>query len=195
MKQFLKNDTNHQYAGARPKIYEPQSRTPEPSDNHDSAKYNTRNPTELPDFVQDHLVIEQCYLSDKSPSNISGIEVDNLPDFALNSVKNRHLNRYLDDQWKKNHDSSSDLSFDLTDHLVKGPATNVSHPTSLDLPKLNIIDGESADVPESLGKITKKKNFFLSGKSNLIFFFLLKVFHSIYKFHEVLNQILKQWHP
>ncbi|XP_014219821.1 uncharacterized SDCCAG3 family protein [Copidosoma floridanum] len=153
LKQFLKNDknpANHQYAGARPKVYESQSRTLEPNENHDTGKY-PRNPTELPDFVQDHLVIEQCYLGDKVSSNVSSGEVDNLPDFALNSVKNRHLNRYLDDQWKKNNESSSDLSFDLTDHLDKSLATNVSHPSSLDLPKLDTIDGESADVPESLG--------------------------------------------
>ncbi|XP_032455055.1 uncharacterized protein LOC100121057 isoform X1 [Nasonia vitripennis] len=156
LKQFLKNDnqTNHQFAGARPKVYESQSRTPEPSENHDKGKY-PRNPTELPDFVQDHLVIEQCFLSDKASSNMASVEVDNLPDFALNSVEQRHI-RYLKshsapcDRWKKNSEGSGDLSFDLTDHLDKGPS-NSPHPSSLDLPKLDVIDGELADVPESLG--------------------------------------------
>jgi hypothetical protein len=152
LKQFLKNDnqTNHQFTGARPKLYEPQSRTPEPNENHDTGKY-PRNPTELPDFVQDHLVIEQCYLGDKASANIGNIEVDNLPDFALNSVEKKHL-RHLSGQWNKSTEAATDISFDLTDHLDKDCLTNSSHQSSLDFPKLDVIDGESADVPESLGK-------------------------------------------
>lgn len=157
LKQFLKNDNqpNHQFAGARPKVYEPHSsRTPEPNDSQDTSKY-PRNPTELPDFVQDHLVIEQCYLGgDKAASSIASVEVDNLPDFALNSVgKQRHMRYHGGDQWttKSAEGSSADRSFDLTDHLDKGPILNPSHPSSLDLPKLDVIDGEAADVPESLG--------------------------------------------
>lgn len=41
----------------------------------------TEYPSVLPDFVQDHLVIEQCYL------NLDGVnkpDLDNLPDFTLN---------------------------------------------------------------------------------------------------------------
>ena len=161
LKQFLKIDnqtTNQQYAGARPKVYEPQSRTtPEPTENHDTGKY-PRNPTELPDFVQDHLVIEQCYLGDNASSNMKSVEVDNLPDFALNNVEKRHI-RYLNDHWKKNPENATDLSFDLTDHLDKNSTINPSNSNSLELPKLDVIDGESADVPESLGKLM------LSGQS------------------------------
>lgn len=126
LKQFLKNDSqsNHQFAGARPKVYEPSqaARTPEP----DMGGKYPRNPTELPDFVQDHLVIEQCYLGDKGGNSCSSnVEVPYLPDFALNSVEqSRHLKR-----WRNSQD----------------------HPNSLDLPKLDIVEGESADVPESLG--------------------------------------------
>ncbi|XP_011501693.1 PREDICTED: uncharacterized protein LOC105365275 [Ceratosolen solmsi marchali] len=151
LKQFLKNDnqTNHQFTGARPKFYEPQSRTPEPSENHDTGKY-PRNPTELPDFVQDHLVIEQCYLGDKASANIGNIEVDNLPDFALNSVEKRHI-RHLNGQCNKTADGTKDISFDLTNHLDKDFIKNPSHQSCSDFPKLDVIDGESADVPESLG--------------------------------------------
>ena len=130
MKQFLKNDSHSkQFAGARPKVYEPQSpRIPVQNDSNET-KY-PRNPTELPDFVQDHLVIEQCYLSDNTCSNTANVAVDNLPDFTLNSVGKRH-------------------SFDCVDN---NHPSNPKHPNSLDIPKLDIIDGETADVPESLGR-------------------------------------------
>lgn len=153
LKQFLKNDNqaNHQYAGARPKVYEPLSRTPEHGESHDAEKY-PRNPTELPDFVQDHLVIEQCYLGDTASSNLNNVEIDNLPDFALNSVEKRHV-QYLNDHWKKNSDNSEDLSLPHSGRVDKSFLTNSSHRNSLELPKLvvDVIDGESADVPESLG--------------------------------------------
>ncbi|KAJ8683505.1 hypothetical protein QAD02_019297 [Eretmocerus hayati] len=103
---------------------------------------------ELPDFVQDHLVIEQCYLGDKgSPNNI---DVDNLPDFTLNHTDKRHV-RYPNDHPEQSSEGSSERPFDLTDHLNRSPSINSTHPSNLELPKLDIIDGESADVPESLG--------------------------------------------
>ncbi|XP_058801765.1 uncharacterized protein LOC131670295 [Phymastichus coffea] len=152
LKQFLKNDNqvNHQYTGARPKVYEPTIRTPEPGENHDAEKY-PRNPTELPDFVQDHLVIEQCYLGEIASSNLNNVEIDNLPDFALNSVEKRHI-QYFNDYWNKNPENS-DLSLPFSGRSDNSFATNSSHRNSLELPKLvvDVIDGESADVPESLG--------------------------------------------
>ncbi|KAL7306564.1 hypothetical protein TKK_0001254 [Trichogramma kaykai] len=150
LKQFLKNEsqTNHQYAGARPKVYEPQSWTPEPVSCHETGKY-TRNPTELPDFVQDHLVIEQCYLGNQNSPGVASVEVDNLPDFALNSVGKRP-NRYHNDQWKRSLDDSAERLFDLTENLNQNQVI-VPHANSLDLPKLEVVDGEAADVPESLG--------------------------------------------
>ena len=150
LKQFLKNDsqTNHQFGGARPKVYERQCRTPKPSENHDAGKY-TRNPTELPDFVLDHLVTEMCYLQDKTSTNTVNTEPDNLPDFTLNSVEKK---RYCNDQRKKIPDCSDYRSLDLTDQLdTNQQPTNFSHPSSLDLPKQDVTDGQSVDIPESVG--------------------------------------------
>ncbi|XP_076238097.1 lethal (3) 04053 isoform X2 [Calliopsis andreniformis] len=85
-KHFLKKGAQPNYSkvGARPKVYF----SPAPSPNNlekDSTVYS-RNPTELPDFVQDHLVVEQCYLNHESKQQPIP-DVDNLPDFALNSVE------------------------------------------------------------------------------------------------------------
>lgn len=85
-------------------------------------------------------------------------------------MEQRHA-RYHNDQWRNNQEVLADRSFDLTDHLDS--ATHPSHPNSLDLPKLDIIDGESADVPESLG-IVKFLNY-------EIFFQLIKIIHFLIK--------------
>nr|CAI5817133.1 unnamed protein product [Callosobruchus analis] len=45
----------------------------------------------LPDFVQDHLVIEQCYLGNNPTSNYN-LEMDNLPDFTPDRSSNRKCN-------------------------------------------------------------------------------------------------------
>lgn len=89
-KKFLQssdNQANYQVTGARPKVYDGRTKPPELNKNHESGMYS-RNPTELPDFVQDHLVLEQCFLNE----GIAGPKQDNiewghLPDFALNSIE------------------------------------------------------------------------------------------------------------
>ncbi|KOC63726.1 Serologically defined colon cancer antigen 3 like protein [Habropoda laboriosa] len=127
-KHFIKSgsEMNYQNTGARPKIYS--SPTPSPYNlEKDSAVYS-RNPTELPDFVQDHLVIEQYYLNcglKQQPI----LDVDNLPDFALNSVEQRQTR--LRNESKKDESNACDFSFDLTESLDKGlPHRNESVPNT-----------------------------------------------------------------
>lgn len=145
-KAFLKNgtqQTNYHNTGARPKVYSSSTSSPGnilDKDNVGSGVYSGRNPTELPDFVQDHLVIEQCYLNHESNQPVLP-DVDNLPDFALNSMEQRQSR--LRSETKKNDSDvlCDDLrSFDLTDTLHKGlphrdhSASNAMHSNHLDLP-------------------------------------------------------------
>ncbi|OAD55786.1 Serologically defined colon cancer antigen 3 like protein [Eufriesea mexicana] len=114
-KHFLKNgsQTNYQNAGARPKVY-----TSATTYNLEkgSAVY-PRNRTELPDFVQDHLVIEQYYLNHE-PKQQTISDVDNLPDFTLNSIE-QWQTRLRNESKKSESSASCDLSFDLTESLDK----------------------------------------------------------------------------
>ncbi|XP_008558181.1 uncharacterized ENTR1 family protein isoform X2 [Microplitis demolitor] len=131
-KHFLKKDSSsssssYQHAGARPKVYTSRLNTTVNSVVADTVA-NTiagtetdggdgiyaRNPTELPDFVQDHLVIEQCYLNHQDAASGTQMisDIDNLPDFALNSVESRplrHRNEII-----KNDNNTGNLPFDLT---------------------------------------------------------------------------------
>lgn len=150
-KAFLKNgtqQTNYHNTGARPKIYSSPTSSPSSvfdKDNSGSSVYSGRNPTELPDFVQDHLVIEQCYLNHETDQPVLP-DVDNLPDFALNSMEHRQSR--LRNETKKNDSEifGDDLrSFDLTETLHKGsmhrdrPVSNTSmHSNHLDLPAFEI---------------------------------------------------------
>ncbi|KAL1129411.1 hypothetical protein AAG570_013938 [Ranatra chinensis] len=65
--------------GARPKVYPPPS-TPPPSPQPPLPPRLLPNPevTGLPDFVQDHLVIEQCYLNTSTPPHLA-VDLDNIP--------------------------------------------------------------------------------------------------------------------
>lgn len=144
-KAFLKNgtqQTNYHNTGARPKVYSSPTSSPGSVFDKDNAGsvYSARNPTELPDFVQDHLVIEQCYLNHEAAQPVLP-DVDNLPDFALNSVEQRQSR--LRNETKKNGSEifGDDLrSFDLTDTLHKNSthrehsASNAMHSNHLDLP-------------------------------------------------------------
>ncbi|XP_071859868.1 lethal (3) 04053 [Bombus fervidus] len=134
-KHFLKNGSqiNYQNAGARPKVYS----SPTQYNLEKSSAVYSRNPTELPDFVQDHLVIEQYYLNHE-PKQQTISDVDNLPDFALNSVEQRQAR--LRNESKKNGSSAScDLSFDLTGNLDKAiPQRNQSLPNTSCFAHLNL---------------------------------------------------------
>ena len=116
-KHFLNKDTHTSYnlSGARPKVYSPVRMS---SDNVNSPEMDgvyPRNPTELPDFVQDHLVIEQCYLNHEESAPLV-TDIDNLPDFTLNNVEQRQLPKTHRTDGKK-LDTSSNLPFDLTGGL------------------------------------------------------------------------------
>lgn len=90
-KHFLRSDSaTYQNKGARPKVYNTDNRSLSVGGegNHDSIpeiKSNHRIVPEyssaLPDFVQDHLVIEQCYLGNTT-NNLNHLEINNLPDFT-----------------------------------------------------------------------------------------------------------------
>lgn len=135
--------TNYHNTGARPKVYSSPTSSPGSvfdKDNTGGGVYSGRNPTELPDFVQDHLVIEQCYLNHEADLPVLP-DVDNLPDFALNSVEQRQSR--LRNETKKNDSEifGDDLrSFDLTDTLHKASThrdhsmSNAMHSNHLDLP-------------------------------------------------------------
>lgn len=121
--------------GARPKVY------PMNNFEQDLGIYS-RNPTELPDFVQDHLVIEQCYLNNKQPSEQLISDVDNLPDFALNSVSQRQT---------KLQRNGSNLPFDLTGRLDKASSNHTTPSGPLDLPSYSRSGEDSKDRSESVG--------------------------------------------
>ncbi|XP_017882764.1 uncharacterized protein LOC108626544 [Ceratina calcarata] len=118
-KHFLKNgsQTNFQNSGARPKVYFSPSSTsnaypvekgPGP---YNLEKVYSRNPTELPDFVQDHLVIEQYYLNPERKQQADS-DIDNLPDFALNSVRKTRITKKLKEKVTGYCDLSTDGNWD-----------------------------------------------------------------------------------
>ncbi|XP_076763413.1 lethal (3) 04053 [Xylocopa sonorina] len=155
-KHFLKNGSqiNYQNAGARPKVYS--SQTPAPYSADKGPAVYSRNPTELPDFVQDHLVIEQYYLNHE-PKQQTISDVDNLPDFALNSVEQRQTR--LRNESKKNEPSAlCDLSFDVPGNWDKVlPQRNQSAPSTSCSAHLNLpvfvsrSNAGSNERPESSG--------------------------------------------
>lgn len=120
----------------------------------DTAVYS-RNPTELPDFVQDHLVIEQYYLNHEQKQQALS-DVDNLPDFTLNSAEQRQ-NRLRNETKKGESNASCDLSFDLTESIDKGlPQRNQSIPNTscsahLNLPAFGRCGAGSAERPDTSG--------------------------------------------
>ncbi|XP_029037716.1 uncharacterized protein LOC114873491 isoform X2 [Osmia bicornis bicornis] len=153
-KHFLKNGsrTNYHNVGARPKIYS--SPTPSPFNLEKDSTVYPRNPTELPDFVQDHLVIEQYYLNQEQKQQTIS-DVDNLPDFALNSVEQRQ-NRLRNESKKSESSASCDLPFDLTGSIDKGLSNrNQSVPNissaHLNLPAFVRSSVDSVEHPESSG--------------------------------------------
>ena len=154
-KHFLKNGsrTNYHNVGARPKIYS--SPTPSPFNLEKDSTVYPRNPTELPDFVQDHLVIEQYYLNQEQKQQTIS-DVDNLPDFALNSVEQRQ-NRLRNESKKSESSASCDLPFDLTGSIDKGLSNrNQSVPNissaHLNLPAFVRSSVDSVEHPESPGR-------------------------------------------
>lgn len=115
-KHFLRSDNNYQSQGARPKVYcegRPVSSISDLDLRQSKEVKQTRIVPEfssaLPDFVQDHLVIEQCYLGKDSYNS----SVDNLPDFAPSraSVGINRLN--VDSSESFDRCGSNDISIPL----------------------------------------------------------------------------------
>ncbi|XP_063234573.1 endosome-associated-trafficking regulator 1 [Bacillus rossius redtenbacheri] len=107
-KHFLKRDSSSNFhrTGARPKVYVPpesldRENSPPADRDVDGGPFDCSTgprhagtpelTSVLPDFVQDHLVVEQCYLghsvSSKSPQ--LAVDFDNLPDFARDECQSR----------------------------------------------------------------------------------------------------------
>lgn len=95
-KHFLSRDSANGHGGslstgAKPKVFTSQVTSPTVSHPPDvdfsrTSRSFSANPdlaSALPDFVQDHLVVEQCFLRDAASSALS-VDLDNLPDFAVN---------------------------------------------------------------------------------------------------------------
>ncbi|XP_043288001.1 uncharacterized protein l(3)04053 [Venturia canescens] len=123
-KHFLKKDTrpNYNLSGARPKVYSSARMSPSNVGSEVDSKYPC-NPTELPDFVQDHLVIEQCYLNTEAAASGTATvplvaDIDNLPDFTINNAERRQAARCSRNDTEKPQ-ISCDLPFDLTGGLER----------------------------------------------------------------------------
>ncbi|XP_003700003.2 lethal (3) 04053 isoform X2 [Megachile rotundata] len=144
LRHFLR--TNYHNAGARPKIYSPANPNPFNLEK-DSAVY-PRNPTELPDFVQDHLGIEQYYLNQEQKQQPIS-DVDNLPDFALNSVEQRQ-GRLRNESKKSESNALCDPSVGrgLPRRIKSKPNINSAH---LNLPGFARSSVDSTKHPESSG--------------------------------------------
>ncbi|KAK4876704.1 hypothetical protein RN001_009210 [Aquatica leii] len=107
-KHFLRSDvSNYNHQGARPKVYcdgRPISSVSDldlqKSTNAKQTRIISEFSSALPDFVQDHLVVEQCYSNDNSKQNNYNVDMNNLPDFAplghsshLNGESSRNASR------------------------------------------------------------------------------------------------------
>ncbi|XP_046662723.1 endosome-associated-trafficking regulator 1 [Homalodisca vitripennis] len=122
-KHFLNRDVS---GGARPKVF------PSKSPSTPRLIANPELTSGLPDFVQDHLVIEQCYLN--QPSQPLSVDMNNLVEFGLEASN---------DGW--NPSRTGDLPFDLT-------ATRHERPESPVLP-LDLPEGLPFDLPATGGEV------------------------------------------
>ncbi|KAK9502841.1 hypothetical protein O3M35_011537 [Rhynocoris fuscipes] len=115
------NTSGNVGSGARPKVY---PGTPPPS-----PRLHPEITSGLPDFVQDHLVVEQVYLNSTGP--LSSLTLDNIPPQLPPSPDGAYSNRV-------------DIPFDLT-------AQSDSRETPLDLPPMGMVDvGPSKSLPDFL---------------------------------------------
>lgn len=110
---------NYQNLGARPKVYcdgRPITSISDLDLHQITMGKQTRIVPEfssaLPDFVQDHLVVEQSYLG-KDLVNSYSLDMPNLPDFAPNRT-NSNINRLNVDNVRENDGSNSSSTLDLT---------------------------------------------------------------------------------
>lgn len=135
-KHFLRGDVNnYQNKGARPKVYCEGRTISSVSDlefSHTQDIKQTRIAPEyssaLPDFVQDHLVVEQCYLGN-APNNNFNLDI-NLPDFT------------------PSRDSGNRKSIDSS-HNINRRSDNSIDTIPLDLPIRPPASGFPLDLPGS----------------------------------------------
>lgn len=129
-----KSNRNYNLLGARPKVYRENRHnngsSPESPHRTSHTSHNTRLVNEfssaLPDFVQDHLVVEQCFLGNKASAN-QQYDLD-LPDFTQS------------DQRAMNGPAVSRSS--SMDEPLNGPIP-------LDLPGLSLGNAFPLDLPVS----------------------------------------------
>ncbi|KAK3911910.1 Endosome-associated-trafficking regulator 1 [Frankliniella fusca] len=149
--------------GAKPKVFTSPTSTHPPDIDYNRTSSNrsfTANPdlaSALPDFVQDHLVVEQCFLRDNASSALS-VDLDNLPDFTVNKdlsngpslgARPRHpnYNNYNRRRERSQNNSMEGVPLDL-------PSIS-SPPSALDLPSAGVLpfdlplvrDGGASNVP------------------------------------------------
>ncbi|XP_018336118.1 serologically defined colon cancer antigen 3 homolog [Agrilus planipennis] len=137
-KHFLRSDsTNYQNQGARPKVYcdgRPISSISDVDLRNSGAKQTRiipEYPSALPDFVQDHLVIEQCYLGKDSSKNSYSLDLNNLPGFN-SSRSSININRLHCNSSQNFHPriNNSPTNFSVPLDLPGGPQAGFP----LDLP-------------------------------------------------------------
>ncbi|RZF36777.1 hypothetical protein LSTR_LSTR005090 [Laodelphax striatellus] len=166
-KHFLNRDvssssSSQSTGGARPKVFSQPlvqgqgssssiSTSPAPVP---APRLNPELTSGLPDFVQDHLVIEQCYLQNAAHNSSCqlAVDLDNLPDFAPVNVSSN-------DQWNSSSNSSGrqgDLPFDLTSNQRERSSESVARPRDLpetlpfDLPAASAAVEASKSLPDFL---------------------------------------------
>ncbi|XP_075225462.1 lethal (3) 04053 isoform X2 [Lycorma delicatula] len=151
-KHFLNRDHSSLPAtgGARPKIFSSSATNNFPIRNTCSLPTprlvsNPELTSGLPDFVQDHLVIEQCYLSSNTQGSQISVDLDNLPDFA--PVPNN-------DQWNYNNSrQQADIPFDLT----SGQRERVNDAPLAILP-LDLPESFPFDLPSASAEVGASKS-------------------------------------
>ncbi|KAL0822236.1 hypothetical protein ABMA28_004363 [Loxostege sticticalis] len=106
----------------------------------------------LPDFVQDHILVEQAYLNSNGPISV---DLDNLPDFTFNTSFNAGSTSSLG---RRNYSSSSSLgrrisgrnrNYDYDAYMGAASTSNDSGPSGRGIP-LDLPAGAEASGPVPL---------------------------------------------
>ncbi|EEB11892.1 conserved hypothetical protein [Pediculus humanus corporis] len=159
-KKFLNQDLSGQRnKGARKKVYptaslsSTKSHLTDPRSSRSQSEGNSRVignndvSSVLPDFVQDHLVIEQCYLNGSSSINIDNLNLQNLPDLNL-----EHQNiHFLSNSDRSNNQSRQPLNSysnnlpDFTLGVRNIGSVSQSHSKSDKLPDFTLNAGTSLE--------------------------------------------------
>ncbi|XP_059057995.1 uncharacterized protein LOC131851503 [Achroia grisella] len=117
----------------------------------------------LPDFVQDHILVEQAYLNSNGPISV---DLDNLPDFTFNTNFNLGSSSSLGR--KKNSSYGSNNEYDYGAYMGAASTSNESgHGIPLDLPAgaeaagpipLDLPAHLSLDLTESVNPADRRNN-------------------------------------